>query len=91
MSEFLNPSWFALIPAAGALAWGRRRLQLSFAKHPSLAGHSRWAKRITRWIPGYAYGDEEVFRADGASEAVEASRRQGFFRLAGQFAGHHRG
>jgi len=89
MSEFLNPSWFALIPAAGALAWGRRRLQLSFAKHPSLAGHSRWAKRITRWIPGYAYGDEEVFRADGASEAVEASRRQGFFRLAGQFAGHH--
>ena len=78
-----------MIPAAGALAWGRRRLQLSFAKHPSLAGHSRWAKRITRWIPGYAYGDEEVFRADGASEAVEASRRQGFFRLAGQFAGHH--
>ena len=30
-----------------------RRLQLSRAKHRSLAGHSRMAKRITRQIPRY--------------------------------------
>ena len=36
----------AALPAALYKAW--RRLQLSRAKHPSLAGHSLWAKRIAR-------------------------------------------
>lgn len=89
MTEILFSPWAALIPAAGALAWGRRRLQLSLAKHPSLAGHSRWARRVSRLIPGYAYGDDEFFRSDGAPPEVEARRREGFFRLAGRFIGHH--
>ena len=50
---------------AGALVagfpWLRRRLQLSRAKHPSLAGHSRMAKRIARLLPGYSYGEDEFF------------------------------
>ena len=30
------------------------RLQLSKAKHPSLAGHSRMAKRVARLVPFYS-------------------------------------
>ena len=45
--------------AASGLAWlapkAWRRLQLSRAKHRSLAGHSRMAKRLATWLPGYAY------------------------------------
>ena len=89
MSDLQSTWWLALVPALGALGWGRRRIQLSLAKHPSLAGHSRWAKRIAGWIPGYAYDDQFVFRADGAPEAVEARRRSGFFRLAGQLTARH--
>ncbi len=40
---------------AGLIPKVRRRLQLSRAKHRSLAGHSRMAKRIAGLIPGYAY------------------------------------
>ena len=30
----------------------KRRIELSRAKHRSLAGHSRLAKRLARWVPG---------------------------------------
>lgn len=43
----------ALLPAA------KRRLELSRAKHRSLAGHSRMAKRLARWVPGYAYDEAD--------------------------------
>lgn len=73
---------------AGALVagfpWLRRRLQLSRAKHPSLAGHSRMAKRIARLLPGYSYSEEEFFGVDGAPIAVQQQRRAGFARLSGQ-------
>ena len=72
---------------AGALLagfpWLRRRLQLSRAKHPSLAGHSRMAKRIARLLPGYSYSEEEFFGVDGAPIAVQQQRRAGFARLSG--------
>ena len=52
MDESLALSALAL----GALAWtlprAKRRLELSRAKHRSLAGHARIAKRIAGWIPG---------------------------------------
>jgi glutamate-1-semialdehyde 2,1-aminomutase len=57
------------------------RLQLSLAKHPSLAGHPRLARRIAALVPGYAYGEDRVFRSDGAPDEVEARRRAGFARL----------
>jgi glutamate-1-semialdehyde 2,1-aminomutase len=64
-----------------AFPWLRRRVQLSRAKHPSLAGHSRMAKRVARWVPGYAYDEQRFFGADEAPPEVVARRRQGFERL----------
>ncbi len=76
--------------ALGVLAWtlprARRRIQLSRAKHASLTGHSRMAKRIASWIPGYTYDEEQFFSSDGAPSAVVAQRRNGFAALAGLYA-----
>ncbi len=60
----------------------QRRLQLSKAKHRSLAGHARMARRIASFVPYYDYGEERFFCADGAPAAIAAQRRDGFFRLA---------
>jgi glutamate-1-semialdehyde 2,1-aminomutase len=62
------------------------RLRLSRAKHRSLAGHSRMARRFARFVPFYEYGDDEFFQVDGAPADVAAARRAGFMRLAGVFA-----
>ena len=68
--------------AFGALfTTGRARLQLSRAKHPSLAGHARWSRRIAGWIPFYAYDDAQFFRCDGAPGDIAAQRRAGFAAL----------
>ena len=73
---------------AGALGaafpYLKRRLELSRAKHPSLTGHSRMAKRMARWIPGYAYDETSFFACDGAPPEVAQSRRAGFLALAGR-------
>jgi glutamate-1-semialdehyde 2,1-aminomutase len=67
----------------------RRRLQLSRAKHRSLAGHSRMAKRLASLLPGFAYGEERFFSADDAPAEVVARRREGFQRLARDLAERH--
>jgi glutamate-1-semialdehyde 2,1-aminomutase len=76
--------------ALGALAWtlprAKRRLELSRAKHRSLAGHSRMAKRIASLIPGYAYDEDRFFGSDGAPAEVQAQRRAAFRRLCADFA-----
>jgi glutamate-1-semialdehyde 2,1-aminomutase len=59
------------------------RLRLSRAKHRSLAGHSRMARRFAALVPYYEYGEDRVFRVDGAPDPVAAARRSGFMRLAG--------
>lgn len=66
---------------AAMLPFLRQRLQLSRAKHRSLAGHSRMAKRLTRWLPGYSLDESRFFEADGAPASVVAQRRAGFYRL----------
>jgi len=58
------------------------RLELSRAKHPSLTGHVRMARRIAALIPYYAYDEERFFDSDGAPAEVVAGRRTGFARLA---------
>ena len=63
------------------------RLQLSRAKHRSLAGHARMARRFAGLVPYYEYGEDRVFRADGAPEGIAAARRAGFMRLAGALSG----
>lgn len=76
--------------AATALVWGvpaaTRRLALSRAKHRSLAGHSRMAKRMARLLPGYAYDEARFFGCDGASEDLVARRRAAFETLSAGFA-----
>jgi glutamate-1-semialdehyde 2,1-aminomutase len=62
------------------------RLQLSRAKHRSLTGHSRMARRFASLVPFYEYGDAHFFRADAAPDAIAATRRAGFMRLAAVFA-----
>jgi glutamate-1-semialdehyde 2,1-aminomutase len=62
------------------------RLQLSAAKHRSLAGHSRMARRFASWVPFYEYGEARFFSADGAPADVAAARRAGFARLTALFA-----
>ena len=72
--------------ALGVLAWAlpkaKRRLELSRAKHRSLAGHSRIAKRIAGLLPGYAYDEDTFFNSDSADGPVVQRRRDGFARLA---------
>ncbi|HWM67300.1 MAG TPA: aminotransferase class III-fold pyridoxal phosphate-dependent enzyme [Steroidobacteraceae bacterium] len=62
------------------------RLQLSRAKHRSLAGHSRWSRRFAALVPFYEYGEAEFFSADGAPAEVATNRRVGFMHLAALFA-----
>ena len=57
------------------------RLQLSKAKHPSLAGHSRMAKRVARLIPFYSFHQDSFFKVDGAPDNIASLREAGFMRL----------
>jgi glutamate-1-semialdehyde 2,1-aminomutase len=61
----------------------RRRFDLSRAKHRSLAGHARIARRLAALIPFYEYDENRFFCSDGAPADVAARRRQGFERLSG--------
>jgi glutamate-1-semialdehyde 2,1-aminomutase len=65
----------------------KTRLELSLAKHPSLAGHSRMARRMASLIPFYEYDDGRFFKVDDAPPDIEARRRAAFERLAKLFAG----
>ena len=57
------------------------RLRLSRAKHRSLAGHARMAKRLARMTPFYEFDRSEFFRADDPPEDVARKREEGFERL----------
>ena len=90
----LTPSLLAASAASLAgLAWVgpriKRRLELSRAKHRSLAGHSRLAKRIASLLPGYAYDEEAFLASDGAPAAVVQQRRQGLAELAQEYAARY--
>jgi glutamate-1-semialdehyde 2,1-aminomutase len=74
---------FALVMVLHKL---QMRLQLSRAKHRSLSGHSRMARRFAAVVPFYEYGESVFFRVDGAPDDIAAARRAGFMRLAGAFA-----
>jgi glutamate-1-semialdehyde 2,1-aminomutase len=60
----------------------RSRLQLSKAKHPSLDGHARIARRVASLVPFYQYDDARFFAVDGAPGSLAAQRRADFERLA---------
>jgi glutamate-1-semialdehyde 2,1-aminomutase len=62
------------------------RLQLSRAKHRSLNGHSRMARRFASWVPFYEYDEAAFFRADAAPDEVAETRRSAFMRLSDSYA-----
>jgi glutamate-1-semialdehyde 2,1-aminomutase len=66
------------------------RLQLSLAKHRSLAGHARMSRRFASWVPFYEYDESSFFGVDSAPAQVVAARRAGFMRLAALFAARFR-
>jgi len=68
------------------LGAARRRLLLSRAKHRSLTGHVRMAKRVANLLPFYEHDAHAFFRADDPPEAVAAARKAGFERLAALYA-----
>jgi glutamate-1-semialdehyde 2,1-aminomutase len=71
-----------------ALSKLRTRLQLSKAKHRSLAGHSRMSRRLAALIPFYEFDETQFFRADSAPDEVAGKRRAGFIRLAQLYQEH---
>ena len=66
---------------ATSVAALRKRLELSQAKHPSLSGHARIARRLARFVPFYEYDAERFFCSDGAPHDIAARRRAGFNQL----------
>src|SRR5215467_12923115 len=80
-------SALALLAASGA-ALGmsapalRARLDLTRAKHRSLAGHPRLARRLALLVPFYEYDERAFYAADGAPADFVAQRRAGFEALA---------
>jgi glutamate-1-semialdehyde 2,1-aminomutase len=85
MHNALVYSCLALAVAAAAWPLVRRRLELSQAKHPSLRGHVRMARRVASWLPGYCYDEPHFFASDGAPAAVATRRRAALARLALHF------
>jgi len=59
----------------------RQRVELSQAKHRSIAGHSRMARRLAALVPFYEYDEPRFFCSDGAPANVAQCRRNGFERL----------
>jgi glutamate-1-semialdehyde 2,1-aminomutase len=64
-----------------AVKKARARLQLSLAKHRSLAGHPRMARRVAALLPSYSYDEDQALAVDGAPPEVVAQRRAAFAAL----------
>src|ERR1700761_6251097 len=60
----------------------KARIELSRAKHRSLAGHSKMSRRVARLLPFYEFDIDNFFKTDGAPDEVATRRQDGFFRLA---------
>ena len=76
--------WMYALAAVLLTPWlpaAKRRLELSRAKHRSLAGHSRMAKRVAKLVPFYAYGDDRFFSSDDAPAEIADRRRAALQRL----------
>src|SRR6202023_1324970 len=81
-APMLAVSALGAIAVALALSALKTRLELSRAKHRSLTGHVRMARRGAALIPFYDYDEAHFFRCDDAPDEIAARRRAGFMRLA---------
>ena len=68
-----------------ALTHAKSRWELSLAKHRSLAGHPRMARRIAAWLPHYSYSEAGALAVDGAPQQVVATRKAALASLTEQF------
>ncbi len=82
MEETMMLYGLGALAVAALLPKLKSRLELSLAKHPSLTGHSRMARRVAALVPFYDYDDAKFFCCDGAPDEVVARRRAAFTRLA---------
>jgi glutamate-1-semialdehyde 2,1-aminomutase len=63
----------------------KARLDLSRAKHRSLTGHARMARRVASLIPFYEYDEHRFFRCDNPPETIAVRRQDAFSRLSGLY------
>lgn len=68
--------------AALGLPFAKRRIELSMAKHRSLTGHTRLARRMASLVPFYEYDEHQFFRSDNPPEDIAIRRQDAFQRLA---------
>jgi len=61
------------------------RLRLSKAKHPSLTGHSKMLRRVSKLIPYYEINEAQFFNSDGAPDIISRQRQDGFTGLVKYF------
>ena len=83
MNESFGFNTAALVAVGSAALFvafrkAQARINLSFAKHRSLAGHPRMARRISALLPSYNYDEDQAFAVDGAPPEVVAKRRAAF-------------
>jgi glutamate-1-semialdehyde 2,1-aminomutase len=76
----------AVLVLAFVLRRLQRRLELSRAKHRSLAGHARIGRWIATLVPFYEFDESSFFSADDAPATVAERRRHAFFELAALYA-----
>ena len=89
MNETISLNTLVLyVVGGGVLLWGLQRVksraELSLAKHRSLAGHPRNARRLASLLPNYSYDEAHVFGVDGAPDDVVARRKIAFEALVTQ-------
>ena len=72
------------LSGGAATAWPR--LALSRAKHRSLTGHTRLARRLASLVPFYEFHDDRFFGSDNAPADVVQRRQAGFERMAAVYA-----
>ncbi len=85
IESLMNPNYFFYLAVALGVIYIfnrlRIRLQLSRAKHPSLRGHSKWSRRISKLLPFFDYTQNLFFCSDGAPHKITEQRKQAFERL----------
>jgi glutamate-1-semialdehyde 2,1-aminomutase len=64
-----------------ALRKVKARVELSLAKHRSLGGHPRMARRLAALLPAYRYDEDQAFSIDGAPPAIAIRRKAAFAAL----------
>ncbi len=84
----MNESLALVVVGGGVLLYclvrAKARLELSLAKHRSLAGHPRMARRVAALMPSYSYIEQEALGLDEAPAEVIARRKAALAALAAQ-------